>query len=205
MGLKLLICGFGPFPEAPANPACAVVERLRDEGWTPSDDGAAWAVLPTVWAKAPQAALEAIAQADAAALLLVGVAVSAEGFKVELVARNSANALARDAVGAYAPGETIDPEGPPRLPVTAPAEAMLEAIRGVDLPAGASTDAGAYICNYTLYRVLQQTSLPVAFLHVPQAHECDPRSPFYLADLASGVKAAAEAFIEALEPKRRTA
>jgi pyroglutamyl-peptidase len=199
MGVKLLICGFGPFPGAPANPACAVVEQLQASGWTPSDAGASWSVLPTVWAEAPQAALDALTQSGADAMLLIGVEVSAEGFKIELVARNHADCLARDAQGAYAHGDPIDAEGPPKLGVTGPAEAMLEAVRAVDLPAGISTDAGAYICNYTLYRVLQTTIAPVGFVHVPQAHECDPHSAFYLADLCAGVKAAAEAFVKALE------
>lgn len=198
--MKLLICGFGPFPEAPANPACAVVEQLRDERWNPSDDGVAWAVIPTVWAAAPDEVLKALEDSKADGLLLIGVAVGAEGFKIELVARNHADPLARDAAGAYAPGDIIEPDGPAKLPVTGPDETMLEAIRGVDLPAGASTDAGAYICNYTLYKVLQRAAVPAGFLHVPQAHECDPRSPFYLADLASAVKAAAEAFAKGLEP-----
>jgi pyrrolidone-carboxylate peptidase len=66
MGIgPLLICGFGPFPAAPENPAGIVVGRLKEQGWKPSDFGAAYAVLPTEWEGAPAAALAAVRAASA--------------------------------------------------------------------------------------------------------------------------------------------
>jgi pyrrolidone-carboxylate peptidase len=50
--------------------------------------------------------------------------------------------------------------------VTAPAEAMLRAIQALGLPVTLSEDAGAYLCNFTLYEMLAQAPV-TAFLHVP--------------------------------------
>jgi pyroglutamyl-peptidase len=203
MGIgPMLICGFGPFPAAPANPTAEVVARLRDQAWAPSDAGAAYAVLPTEWDAGPQAALRSLEDSGAGAVLLTGVAVSAEGFRLELVARNHSDVLARDAAGAYCPAPAIQADGPPTRPVTAPAEAMLEALRGHSFPAAVSTDAGAYLCNHVLYALLAATEVPVGFLHVPQAVECVPHAGFILNELEAAVKVAAEAFAASLEPSR---
>src|SRR5205085_6536525 len=35
MSPRLLVCGFGPFPGVPENPAMLTVERLRTERWAP--------------------------------------------------------------------------------------------------------------------------------------------------------------------------
>jgi pyroglutamyl-peptidase len=195
MGIgPLLICGFGPFPAAPENPAGIVVGRLKEQGWKPSDFGAAYAVLPTEWEGAPAAALAAVRAASASGVLLVGVAVKAIGFQIELRAVNHADPVAVDAAGAACGRTVVAPDGPELLPCTAPAEQMLEIMRGHNLSTGVSTDAGAYICNATYYHLLAEAGVPVVLLHVPQAMECGPPGGVVLAEIERAVQVAAEAF-----------
>lgn len=201
MGIgPLLVCGFGPFPAAPDNPAGLVVERLRAQGWAPPEYDLAYAVVPTEWAAAPDAALAAMEASGAAGLLLVGVSIKATGFQLELVARNHVDVTRADASGACRADPLVAADGPEARPVTGPAEAILEALRGHKLPAGVSTDAGAYLCNYTFYRLLGQVTQPIAFLHVPQARECAPGAGFGIDEIEYGVRVAAEAFARTLAP-----
>ena len=194
MSPRLLICGFGPFPSAPDNPAGLAVRQLRGEAWAPAGAQAAYALLPTVWAEAPSAALEALDAQAAQGVLLVGVAVSAETFRVEIVARNRVSMLRADASGALWPAAAIDVAGPDRRGVTAPVAAMQAAIAARDLPVVLSDNAGDYLCNFTLYRVLAGAGeRPAAFLHVPAVggrHGLD--------DIVAAVRAAAQAFADAL-------
>ncbi len=193
--MTLLICGFGPFPGQPDNPAGLTVRRLRDEAWAPPGGPVAYALLPTEWAKAPEAVLAALKSHDARAVLLVGVASRAQAFRVETIAKNLASTIHPDAAGALWPSTPIDADGPDEHPVIAPVEAMRAAIAAEGLAVGLSDDAGDYLCNFTLYRVIAQAGgRPVAFLHVPPVGEA-----FTLDDIATAVRAAAGAYVGALD------
>jgi pyroglutamyl-peptidase len=186
--IRLLICGFGPFPQAPDNPAALAVERLRARGWSPPGAQADYAVLPTVWSKAAERALAASQAMDADAVLLVGVAVGAQSFRLETLARNRASQVHVDQEGRLWPLPLIDPQGPDQYDVGAPVDAMLGAIGALGLPVTLSQDAGEYLCNFTLYRLLAQ-ALMTAFLHVPALG-----ADVSLEDIVGAVRAAAEAF-----------
>jgi len=187
---RLLVCGFGPFPQSPDNPSGLTIRRLEGDGWTPEGADALYAVLPTQWSQAPQTALEAANRGNAAAILLVGVAVHAAAFRVETTARNRASIVHADAAGALWPRPSIDKDGPESLSVTAPTEAMRAAIDERGLPVHLSDDAGDYLCNFVLYRLLAEAGVrPVGFVHVPQIGEA-----FSADAIARAVRAAAEAF-----------
>ncbi|HUO21115.1 MAG TPA: hypothetical protein VMU59_01190 [Caulobacteraceae bacterium] len=182
---RLLIAGFGAFPQAPDNPAAAVVRRLRDEGWTPPGAQALYAILPTTWAGAAPAVLD-VAE-DAAAILLIGVAVGAPGFRVETRARNRASPTHPDAEGQTWSGDLIDPSGPAERRTAVPALALRDAITQAGQPIALSDDAGDYLCNFTFYRVLAARPT-TAFLHVPALGD-----GFTLDDLTAAARAAAAA------------
>ena len=89
------------------------------------------------------------------------------------------------------------PSGPGSLPATAPCQSMLTALSAQALPARLSQDAGDYLCNFTLYRVLRAApSIPVGFLHVPQARECAAGAAFDLSDIVAAIRACAGALAE---------
>jgi pyroglutamyl-peptidase len=189
---RLLVCGFGPFPGAPQNPAAAVVRRLQAGAWTAPGTGVAYAVLPTIWTEAPRRATETARACGAEAVLLIGVAASARACRIETLARNFAG-MAIDAAGKAGPGGPIAAGGAPVLAVPFDAAALAAAASAAGAPVELSADAGDYLCNLTLYRLLA-AGAPTAFLHVPMARECDPSAAFGLDE----IEAAARATVAAL-------
>jgi pyroglutamyl-peptidase len=185
---RLLVCGFGPFPGFPENPAARVVERLSAEQWSPDGVVAAYRLIPTTWAGGPAAAAEAARAFAPDAILVLGVAGGADRFQVEGRARNRAAPDRPDAEGALHPTAHILAGGADLMAAAAPLEAMVEAIAAEGLPVAHSTDAGDYLCNYVFYRLLAEAHAPrTAFLHLP------PGLP--VEDLARGTMAAASALI----------
>lgn len=205
---RLLLCGFGAFPAAPRNPSALVIEAIAAEGWSPPQVELATLALPVSWSRAVPAVEAAVAQCPADGVLVVGVAVEAEAFRVETLGRNRACLDRADHDAATWPGGEIT-AGAADLPVTAPADAMLAAICAAGLPAALSDDAGDYLCNFTLFRLLQSGAAPaVGFLHVPQARECADGAAFDLEEIERAVRAAATAFAAELSRPgagRRTA
>lgn len=195
---RLLVCGFGPFPGAPDNPAGAAVRALQAEGWAPDDAEIAYLQLPTVWTGAAEALLDGLRNSRAGAVLILGVAIGAELFRVEMRAVNKALTDRTDAVGRLFPRAAISPLGPAVARATAPVEPMVAALQNAGLGAYASSDAGRYLCNYVLYRALTETARDtrpplVAFVHVPPV-----RDDLTLADIERGVKAAASSLARTL-------
>jgi pyroglutamyl-peptidase len=206
---RLLICGFGPFPAAPKNPCAMVIEALAAAAWSPRGVETDYLVLPVSWTGSPELVLEALAARPADAVLVVGVATSADAFRVETLGRNRASRSLVDPQGQVWTNSTIDPQGPGALASTAPTDDVLAAVLQANLPARLSDDAGDYLCNFTLYRLLAAQAAPVVgFLHVPQVRECAETASFDIADVERAIRAAAGAYAEAVsrpDASRRTA
>lgn len=207
MGPSLLVCGFGSFPAAPVNPAAAVTQRLAASNWTPEGAATRYLTLPVAWRGAAERVLDDLARAPADAVLVVGVAVEADAFRVELQGRNTAAAGRADHLGELWTEPHISPGGPARLAATIPAETALQALLGAGLPARLSQDAGDYLCNFTLYRLLEAAAAPaIGFLHVPQARECAPGAAFALDEIELAVRTTVEALaLELTRPGASTA
>lgn len=205
---RLLLCGFGSFPEAPLNPSAAVVAALAREGWSPAGVEVDFLTLPVQWKGSVETILRQLQARPADGVLVVGVAVEADAFRVEHTGRNCAARERPDHAGRVWELPAIDSAGADEIAATAPCAAMLEALAAEGLPAVRSEDAGDYLCNFTLYRLLAAGAAPrVGFLHVPQARECAPQAAFALDEIQTAVCAAAGAFAAELsrpvaEPRR---
>lgn len=206
---RLLVCGFGPFPAAPRNPCALVIEALASAAWSPHGVETDYLVLPVSWTGSPELVLEALAARPAQAVLVVGVATSADAFRVETLGRNRASRSLEDPQGQVWTRPTIEREGPGALASTAPTDDVLAALLQANLPARLSDDAGDYLCNFTLYRLLAAQAAPVVgFLHVPQVRECAATASFDIADVERAIRAAAGAYAQAVSrpaASRRTA
>jgi pyrrolidone-carboxylate peptidase len=137
---------------------------------------------------------------------MVGVAAKARNFRVEMRAQNRVDRRRRDAQGRAWVGDKILPTGPAVARATAPVAEMVRAIQDAGFPAEASSDAGDYLCNFTLYRMLvgaagDPKGPTAGFLHVPVAIVRDDREiVLSISDTERAVKAAAAAFALRLRP-----
>jgi pyrrolidone-carboxylate peptidase len=185
---RLLLAGFGPYARGPDNPAGRVVERLNAQAWTPGGVTLIGRVIPVSWTGATAAVLDAVAELDAVAVLLLTRAALSSEYRVEMRARNRASNHRTDADGKLWGQARILATGPGVVRVTAPVAEMVEAIRSTGLPAQATSDGGEFVGNFTLYSLLSEfgAGRPVGCLALPD--------PAPLEEAERAVKAAAEAF-----------
>lgn len=208
MSPRLLLAGFGSFPAAPLNPSAAVIATLAREAWAPPGAQVDYLTLPVQWQGATETILRQLQTRPADGVLVVGVAVEAEAFRVETLGRNLASPERPDQAGRVWGSACIAETGAEVITATAPCQAMASALETEGLPVDLSQDAGDYLCNFTLYRLLHAKAAPrVGFLHVPQARECAETAAFELAQIRQAVTAAAGAFCAELtrpaaEPRR---
>ncbi|MDP1616855.1 MAG: hypothetical protein Q8N19_05015 [Phenylobacterium sp.] len=195
MSPRLLLAGFGSFPAAPLNPSAAVIATLAREGWAPPGSEIDYLTLPVQWQGAAETILREVQARPVGGILVVGVAVEAQTFRVETLGRNCASPDRPDQAGRVWGSACVAEAGEDVIASTAPCQAMASALETEGLPVTLSEDAGDYLCNFTLYRLLHTKAAPkVGFLHVPQARECAETATFDLAQIRQAVSATAAAF-----------
>ncbi|AXS39885.1 peptidase C15 [Breoghania sp. L-A4] len=169
----LLVTGFGAFPGVPANPTEALIANLA------AGDPLAGAgiemrchLLPVTWAmlEAELPALYGAHRPDA--VVHFGVAARRAMVCIESRARNAASGL--DAAGCCRPGHSLlAPGGPLARSSTLPTGRLVSAVEACGVRARVSRDAGAYLCNATLWTSLAQ-GIPSVFMHMPLPGAGDP-------------------------------
>ncbi len=163
----LLLYGFEPFGAEPRNPSGEAVMTL--DGVTHEDATIAALVLPVAFDDAFVALTDACARHRPRAVL--GIGQGGAVFSVETRAQNRIGSVP-DNKGVVRTG-VIEEAGPEVLEVTLDVERIEGAMRaaiGPDAPYERSHDAGAYLCNYTIYRLLRRVPSFAAcgFVHVPR-------------------------------------
>lgn len=161
--IRVLAVGFGPYPGAPASPGLEIVQTLAAERWRP--DGAELAVVgaPTQWWAGPSAALAALFESRADAVVLFGCARGVQRLMVAQAARNWA-ARTPDEAGQCWPGRELSPGGAAALSSTLDAAALACAIDAAGAPAEVVADGGDYVWNRAFYAILSETAPPPAAL-----------------------------------------
>jgi len=174
-GPKLLVTGFGPFPGAPVNPTETLMRALQVEA--PASFGAAdvkAVVLPTDYRRSWAALTRLYARFAPDAVVHFGVSRRCEAIHVERLGRNVVDPNLPDAAGFAPPSGRARRSGPDRLHATLPVAESVAALSAAGFPAAVSDDAGAYVCNATLYRSLHAEAAPqVGFVHVPPQGQAD--------------------------------
>jgi pyroglutamyl-peptidase len=168
---RVLITGFGPFPGMPVNASMRLLRELADTAprLFPGVRFAT-AVLATEWRAAPLRLERLIAAARPDVALHFGVSARARGFEIEARARNACCPTA-DAAGVLPADASLAPTGAFYLTATLPVHHIAARLRRIGIPAFVSRDAGAYLCNATLYHsLLLARGAPrrrVGFIHIP--------------------------------------
>lgn len=172
----VLLTGFGPFPGVPVNATMRLVPMLADAARRAFPDVVlSTEVLATEWHEAPARALAHLSGTAPDLVLHFGVSSRARGFEIETRARNACQYSA-DAAGAFPSSGYLTAEAAGELRATLPVRHIVNRLRAHRIPAFASRDAGAYLCNAVLWRSLEAMrhapSPPrIGFVHLPAALE----------------------------------
>ena len=169
---RLLVCAFQSSPDGPADSVEQAVTRLAEQSWSPPAVAASYYFIPRDWSRALEGVADMMRATEAGAVLLVATARRSQDFVVEMRAQNRVTVIRPDASGRLLSRPRITPVGPAVARTTGPVADMLRAMAKTGLAAHASSDAGDYICNYVLYRLLTEVAAdlgapPVGCLRAP--------------------------------------
>lgn len=165
--VRVLVTGFAPFGGGDDNPSRRVVEALADD--PPRGIVLATAVLPVTWRGAGPALRRALEAASPDVALLLGQSGKRPMVTVERFALNFGQGRIADNEGVVrGPGPLVE-DAPLALAATLNVDACVGAMVAAGVPASASHDAGAYLCNAVLYLALHGAppGRRAGFVHLP--------------------------------------
>lgn len=174
MNASTLLTGFGPFGGIVSNPSQRLLEHFAQVG-APGHD-LMTLLLPVAYSNVPSlisAALEGGGKEGRPFenVVMLGVADRSMHWRVECVGRNR-DGDAPDIEGQQRAERPIVEDAPETLLCTWPDAPLVKALMQAGLPAQRSEDAGGYLCNHLLFRMLHHltrsgSKVRAGFLHVP--------------------------------------
>ncbi|GAB2737650.1 pyroglutamyl-peptidase I [Nocardioides pakistanensis] len=179
--------GFEPFGGMPVNPTEQLVSAL-DEAAVPGVT-LHTAVLPVAYDECANVVRDLLDRHEPDAVIACGLAAGRAAVTPERIAVNvkdtASDQSIADNTGRRPSDEPIAPDGPDGLFSTLPVREIVVALQAAGIPAAISNTAGTYICNNTMYAVLDHLrragrNVPAGFLHFPASTEMavgDPRLP----------------------------
>lgn len=201
--MKILITAFDPFGGEDINPALEAVKLMKDEIY-----GAKIVklIVPTVFKKSIDKAVEAIKRENPDVVLCIGQAGGRFGITPERIAINIDDARIQDNEGNQPIDSTIYVDGPSAYFSTLPVKAIVKEIQNGGLPSSLSNTAGTFVCNHLMYGVLYYLSKNerdrrAGFIHVPfipeQVANKESSSPsMSIVDITRALELAVKAVVE---------
>ncbi len=190
--MKILVTGFDPFGQDKVNPSWQAVDALAD---AIDDIEVLKLLLPTAFKRSKQLLISEISKQQPDAVLCVGLAGGRSAVSIEKVAINYADAGIPDNDGNQPKHEKLDQKGPAAYFASLPVDQLLQALHAHELPAELSLSAGAYVCNATMYQLLnylarQNLRTIGGFVHLPftpeMRHEDQASLPLAIDEQALG-------------------
>ena len=212
MDKTILITGFAPFGGEDINPAYEAVKQLPDTiaGWKIQKEE-----IPVVFHKSGEVLQELVECYRPSAVLCIGQAGGRAAITVERVAINLMEASVPDNDGNQPQDEPVRELAPTAYFATVPVKAMVSAMREAGIPAHLSYTAGTYVCNSTMYELLdlcaaRYPDMLGGFVHVPYASGQVLNKPantpsMELSTMTRGLEAALQAVADALEHPEKAA
>lgn len=193
--MRVLISGFEPFGGRDINPTALLVRALEaNEISYPTDLMVQSVLLPVTFENAYAVLQDKIKNFNPDVVIAFGQAAGRDSFELEAVAMNLIKAKIADNNGVMPSDEVIMHDGPPTFASTLPLQGIEGALTKAGLPVKVSNDAGAFVCNYVFYRLMesnQDTLRLCGFIHVPLLPEqAEDNSPsMSLDDMKRGLSA----------------
>ena len=186
MTAKILVTGFEPFGGMATNPTQQMVVALRERA-VPGIE-LHTAVLPVEYDECLRVVLAEIDRLEPDAVIACGLAAGRTAVTPERIAINVKDTASDQSIAdnaGHRPEDERISDGPDGIFSTLPVRAIQQALVGADVPSSLSNTAGTYICNNTMYGILdhlrRKGSRSLAgFIHFPASTEmaaADPRMP----------------------------
>ncbi len=165
--MKILLSGFMPFGEYNENPSQKLVESLcADSDYPFHLDGI---ILPVTFKGAFPLLKEKIDQIKPDYVICFGLAESRHDISLEEIAVNINDARIPDNDGYQPKNKLIITDGKNELRSTLPNKEWLRHARKNDYPVSLSQTAGTYVCNNTMYQVIDigdRLGFKAGFIHI---------------------------------------
>nr|WP_154984554.1 pyroglutamyl-peptidase I [Paenibacillus xylanexedens] len=181
--MKFLISGFEPFGGDAVNPTGALMEALAHE----VIEGAVLktVLLPVNFDECADMLIAEMQVFQPDIVIACGLAKGRTAITPERIAINVKDippGSYADNQGQRPVDEPIAAGSPDGLFSTLPIRAMVNDMTAAGIPATVSNTAGTYICNNTMYRILdyirlQQLSVRAGFVHFPASTEMAVQAP----------------------------
>lgn len=168
--MRVLISGFEPFGDHTVNPTAKLVEALANkEILHPPTLKVDQILLPVTFSDAFETLQKRIDNFNPDVIMAFGLA-RRETIELETTAVNIINSRIADNAGHQPLNRLISPNGPPSFCSTLPLQGIENTLKTAGIPVKTSNDAGAFVCNYLFYRLMetnQETFRLCGFIHVP--------------------------------------
>jgi pyroglutamyl-peptidase len=170
----ILITGFEPFGGIAGNPTMDIVAALH--GARIDNRQVVGRILPVTYDGHLLRLKMLMDEVEPALVIGFGLDINALGIQVETQAVNRADFTIPDNAGALLKNVTLEAGGPAYRMSTFPVDEIVAALSAVRIKAAPSGDAGRYLCNATLFHLLDlcasKPQRPLCgFVHVPYATE----------------------------------
>ena len=165
---KILLTGFGPFPNMPINPCVEIVHWIQD--WAESQSfEICTAILDVTYQGAFDQVQRLVIEFGAQMIVHIGVSSRNDAIHLEHSAINCRNASIPDVQGRRCINEAINIEYSltTRIRTTLDILTLQRDLSQWGHPVAVSHDAGQYVCNSLYWQSLHYFDIPVLFVHVP--------------------------------------
>ena len=198
--MKILLTAFDPFGGEDTNAVLEASRLIPDE-----IDGnkVIKLTVPTVFYKASEMIINEARALSPDAIVMLGQAKGRGAITPERVAINVADASIDDNEGNRPRNARIIEDAPDGYFSTLPIIDIVESIKSVGVAAAVSNTAGTFVCNQTMFSVLdfalrELPGRPVGFIHVPcTPAQADEKTPSMdTSDASRGIEAAIRSIIK---------
>lgn len=182
--MKVLVSGFEPYGDMSVNPTQTLAEEAGNLGIEGIEVQSV--LLPVNYDECIERLIEEVERVSPDVVISCGLYPGRTAVTPERVGINVKDTMADDPIadnnGKSPVDEPIDPDGADALFSMLPYRRIVENLKDSGIPAFVSNTAGTYICNNTLYGLLnhvRRNGIPVAagFVHFPASTEMAVESP----------------------------
>lgn len=183
--MKILLTGFGAFGGMDSNPTESLIEDIKSKTFKGAELFSI--LLPVQYDKSVEVLIKQVERIQPDIIISCGLYRSRSSISFERIAINVKDVMPEDPLpdrdGKMPIDEPINPNGPDGLFSNLPIRTITDKLVENQIPAYVSNTAGTFICNNTLYGILDYIRMndlncQAGFMHFPYTTEMVLNEPF---------------------------